>query len=191
MSDTVATDTETRYVGAARRLAAETGTAAFTVQQVVVAAGGSLKGFYGGFAGKDDLLCALLAADCTDGAAILGEMVARRTGTEARVHAWIHGLFTLMTMGAPSYVGVLVREHRRLTETRPGDLDAAVEPLLRLLVDELTAGGDPDPQVTAGWVFQLVLVVIHEVVLDRVGDREDAVARLWRFCWGGIGGNLW
>ena len=112
-------------------------------------------------------------------------------GTEARIHAWIEGLFTLMTMGAPSYVGVLVREHRRLTETRPGVLDASVKPLILLLVDELTAGGDPAPYVTAGWVFQLVLVVIHEVVLDRDVDREEAVARLWRFCWGGIGGGLW
>jgi AcrR family transcriptional regulator len=191
VSDLVAEETETRYVGAARRLAAETGTASFTVQQVVLAAGGSLKGFYREYAGKDDLLCAMLAADCADGAAILGEMVARQTGTEARVHAWINGLFTLMTMGAPSYVGVLVREHRRLTETRPGVLDASVAPLIQLLVDELTAGGDPDPRVTAGWVFQLVLVAIHEVVLDRVRDPEDAVARLWRFCWGGIGGTLW
>jgi AcrR family transcriptional regulator len=191
VSDVVATETETRYLGAARRLAAETGTATFTVHQVVIAAGGSLKGFYREFAGKDDLLCALLAADCADGAAILGEMVARHTGTEARIHAWIEGLFTLMTMGAPSYVGVLVREHRRLTETRPGVLDASVKPLILLLVDELTAGGDPAPYVTAGWVFQLVLVVIHEVVLDRDVDREEAVARLWRFCWGGIGGALW
>jgi AcrR family transcriptional regulator len=190
MGEVVGREIDPRYVAAARDLAERSGTAAFTVQQVVAAAGGSLKGFYRGFAGKDDLLCAVLAEDCTDGAAILSTMVREHRGTEARVRGWVEGLFTLMTMGEEGYVAVLVREHHRLSETRPTDLDAAIEPLVAILVDELEAGGDVDPRATATWMFRLVLSAIHDVVTGVGDDRDALVARLWRFCWGGLDGVL-
>ena len=64
-----------RLVAAARDLANETGTAGFTVAQVAQRAGLSLKSFYRCFAGKDDLLVALLEEDSRLGSVILAEMV--------------------------------------------------------------------------------------------------------------------
>jgi AcrR family transcriptional regulator len=182
------TSATTRYVDAARELAAHSGAASFTVQQVVRAAGGSLKDFYRHVSGKDDLLCALFAEDCTAGAEVLAAMVDRHDDPEARVGAWVTGLFTLMSAGESRYVQVLVREHRRLAETRPAQLDAAVDPLLAVLRTELAAHGDPRPSATASHVFDLALVTIHDLVLGRRPDTTAAVDDLWRFCWGGIAG---
>src|SRR5437016_7632098 len=64
-----------RLVAAARELANETGTAAFTVTQVTERAGLSLKSFYRCFPGKDELLIALLEEDSRLGAAILAEAI--------------------------------------------------------------------------------------------------------------------
>ncbi|HKY15727.1 MAG TPA: TetR/AcrR family transcriptional regulator [Microthrixaceae bacterium] len=194
MTDGVTTEARTeqhsatRYVDAARDLASGTAGAGFTVQQVVREAGGSLKAFYRHFAGKDDLLCALFAEDCAAGAQLLAEMVERHRGPEQRIRAWVTGMFSLVSAGASRYVEVLVREHRRLAETRPLELDVAMAPLLDVLVVELVAHGDPDPRDTAAMVFSLTLVTIDDVVLGR-GDAPDlAGERLWRFCWSGIGG---
>lgn len=182
-------DHATRCVDAARALAAETGSATFTVQQVVAEAGGSLKSFYRDFGGKDDLLCALFAEDCAAGADVLAGMVARHRSPRRRLRAWVVGLFTLMSAGESGYVAVLVREHRRLAETRPDELDAAVAPLVDLLRAELAAAGDTDPAGTARHVFGLTLLTIGDVELGRVDDLDAAVDSLWRFCWGGISGG--
>ena len=52
-----------RLVQAARELANDTGSAAFTVAQVTAQAELSLKSFYRCFRGKDELLLALIEAD--------------------------------------------------------------------------------------------------------------------------------
>src|SRR4051812_25426833 len=83
-------------VAAARDLAAATGSSAFTVQQVVERAGGSLKSFYRHFEGKDDLLLALLEEDSRVGAALLADMIDRHRLGRLRIRAWITGLFRLM-----------------------------------------------------------------------------------------------
>ena len=66
-----------RCVAAARELASETASAAFTVAQIAARAGLSLKSFYRCFPGKDELLLALLEDDSQIGARALAERVAR------------------------------------------------------------------------------------------------------------------
>src|SRR5829696_7973713 len=119
-----------RLVEAARDLANESGSAAFTVNQVTMRAGLSLKSFYRCFPGKDDLLLALLAADSAIGAELLEDRMAGRTGAEG-VQAYITELLALP--GASGYAGVLVREYLRLNEHHSDELRAALAPLLTLL----------------------------------------------------------
>src|ERR671928_5686 len=64
-----------RLVAAARALANESGSAAFTVAQVAERARCSLKGFYRCFASKDELLLALLEDDSRLGAQILRQRI--------------------------------------------------------------------------------------------------------------------
>src|SRR5215475_9756917 len=83
-----------RLVEAARALANETGSAAFTVAQVTQRAGLSLKSFYACFRGKDELLLALLGADSEIGAGVLAGRIAPRTGAEG-LQAYFVELFDM------------------------------------------------------------------------------------------------
>jgi AcrR family transcriptional regulator len=172
-----------RLVGAARDLANETGSAGFTVAQASQRAGLSLKSFYRCFAGKDDLLVALLEEDSRLGAVLLAEMVDAHREPDARLRAYVVGVFELLTHpGALGYAGVLVREHRRLSEARPDELRRALAPMVDLLAREIaSAVATPDPARDAHTVFALVLEGIHEVTLGRVEPIDEATY-LWRFC---------
>jgi AcrR family transcriptional regulator len=182
-----------RLIDAARDLATETASAGFTVAQVAERARASLKGFYACFPGKDDLLLALLEEDSRVGATLVAEQVGRHDDPVDRLRAYVHGLFSLVAHpGALGYVGVLVREHRRLGEERPDDLRAALAPLVDLLAGELAGAATvghantPDPRRDAETVFGLLLAGVHEVTLGR-RDPYDAAADLWRLCWSGLG----
>ncbi|HUV09583.1 MAG TPA: TetR/AcrR family transcriptional regulator [Acidimicrobiia bacterium] len=184
-----------RLVGAARDLANETGTATFTVHQVIERSGLSLKGFYRCFEGKDDLLVALLEEDSRLGATILADIVDRASEPEARLEAYVTGVFALLTHeGALGYAGVLVREHRRLSEAHPDELARAIAPMVDVLILEVSAAADAgvvssdDPTRDAATIFALVLEGIHDVTLGRV-DALDQAEYLWRFCRAALRGD--
>jgi AcrR family transcriptional regulator len=181
-----------RLLDAARELANETGGAAFTVAQVAERAGFSLKSFYRHFAGKDDLLIALIEEETPIGARLLSEAIEKYDKPVERMRSYIIGLFHMLTYpGALGYASVLVREHRRLSEARPDTLRAALAPLLRLLEEEIgsaTAAGvcaSPDPARDAETVFAVLLEGIYNVSLGRAEPREEA-EYLWGFCWAGL-----
>jgi len=170
-----------RFIDAARHLANRTGSAAFTVAQVVEAAGLSLKAFYRCFGGKDDLLVALLGADSRVGAELLTERMGTEADPAARLRAFVDGIFTLATLpGAEGYAGVLVREYRRLRETHADALDEALRPLVDLLAAEVAALGGTDPARDAQTIFELLLIGLGDVVLGRRAAAEVA-GQLWRF----------
>jgi AcrR family transcriptional regulator len=184
-----------RLLDAARELARETGSAAFTVNQVVARAGLSLKSFYGCFAGKDELLLALLEEDSSIGASLLAEQLGAHDVPVERLRAYVEQLFELLTHpGAVGYAGVLVREHRRLAESHPDELRLALSPLVGLLARELRRAAErgpvevASPDRTAETVFGVLLGGIAEVTLARAEPRATA-AFLWRFCWYGVRGD--
>jgi AcrR family transcriptional regulator len=184
-----------RLLGAARNLANETGSAAFTVSQVAGTARLSLKVFYRCFAGKDELLLALLEEDSSIGAGLLRQVVEGRDLPSDRIHAYIQGLFDLLTQpGAIGYAGVLVREHRRLAEVHPDELRTALAPLVSILVAELVAAQDagqatvPDAGRAADTIFALMLSGVSDVSLGRA-DPHELAEWLWDFCWAGVQGR--
>jgi AcrR family transcriptional regulator len=184
-----------RLVVAARDLATETGTSAFTVAQVAAKAGVSLKVFYRYFESKDDLLVALLEEDSRIGAQLLADAVAAHDDPVARLRAAVTGVFELITLpGALGYAGVLIREQRRLAESRPDTLTAAIAPIIDVFtaaIEGAVAAGvaaTPDPPRTARTLFALVLDGLFEVVLGRAEPLEEA-AFLWQCSWAGVRGE--
>ena len=182
-----------RLVAAARGLADEHQSAAFTVHQVAARAGSSLKGFYRCFASKDDLLVALLAADSRLGAEILAERVAAEPAHPARLRACVTGLLDLCTLpGAEGYARVLVSEHRRLSQERADDLAAALAPIVTVIADAIAdavrsgAATSSTPARDAETIFSLVLDGIHAVSFGRA-DAADLAAYLWQFCGRALG----
>ena len=184
-----------RLLDTARDLANETGSADFTIHQVCDRAGISLKGFYACFAAKDDLLIALLEEDTQIGATLIADIVHRHDDPDARLRAYLDGLFEMLTIaGALGYARVLVREQRRLSESRPDQLRRALAPLLAVLTTEIVRAADAgaitsaDPARDAELVFALVLEGIHDVTLGRAEPLDEA-AYLWRFCRSGLRGD--
>ena len=174
-----------RLVQAARDLANETGSAAFTVAQVTTRAGLSLKSFYRCFRGKDDLLLALLAADSAIGAQVLEERIGERTRAEA-VDAYVSELFDMLTLpGALGYAGVLVREYLRLAEHHDTELRNALAPLLNVLAKHLDT---EQPNRDALTMFGVLLGGIHDVVIGRAHNTRGLAQYLHRFCTKGVGG---
>jgi len=154
-----------------------------------------LKGFYACFAGKDDLLVALLEEDSRIGAAILGEVVDAHDRPSDRLRAYVEGVFELLTLpGAAGYARVLVQEHRRLSEQRPDELRRALAPMIDLLAGELAAASTAgvvaptNHERDAQTVFGLVLEGVHDVTLGRA-EALDQAEYLWRFCWRGLHGR--
>jgi AcrR family transcriptional regulator len=178
-----------RFVTAARDLANETGSAAFTVAQLTSRAGLSLKAFYVCFRGKDEVLLALLAADSQIGAEVLAGQIGDRKGPDG-VRAYVVELFDLVTLpGALGYAGVLVREYARLREHYDRELRAALAPLVDLLASHL--GSSPsrpaDPR-DAETMFGVLLAGIHDVVMGRIDDVRAHAEYLHRFCTQGVAG---
>jgi AcrR family transcriptional regulator len=184
-----------RFVQAARDLADESGSAAFTVPQLAARAGLSLKTFYRCFPGKDELLLAVLEDDSRIGAQLLGNAVDAHADPASRLRAYFDAIFGMVALpGAAGYAGVLVREHRRLSEDHPEELRGALAPMVELLAREIAGAVDAglarstDAGRDAETVFGLLLAGIHDVTCGR-GDARELASYLWRFCWGGLRGD--
>jgi AcrR family transcriptional regulator len=178
-----------RAVKAARRLASETGSPAFTVQQVVDTAGISLKSFYRHFAGKDDLLLAVFEEDNRRGAEALRVLVEEHEDPLERLRACVVGLFGFIAAGDRQYMAVMIREHLRLAEQRSDELRHVLAPFFALLRRELDAAiaagavRRDDAARDAAIVFNLVLAHIHAVLLGHLAeDPAELGEYLWEFC---------
>lgn len=192
LADARARDVERmeRCVAAARELANQTSTAAFTVAQVAAAANVSLKAFYRCFPGKDELLLALLEDDSRIGARVLAERVGTPDDPSEGVHACVTELFALLSVpGALGYAGVLVREHRRLSESSPLELRVALAPLIDLIAQHIgRATTSADPRRDAETMFRILLQGMDDVIVGRVADATELGEYLWKFCWQGLEG---
>lgn len=165
-------------VDAARRLAEATGSAAFTVAQVAREAGCSLKGFYGCFASKDELLLALLRHDSQRGAALVGARLGLAAPGE-QVDAFVEMMFEMVEYPETrAYASLLLREHRRLEEVRPQEMRETLAPLHEVLHEAC------DP-ADARAVFTLVLAGIGDVILGGA-DAESTAAEIAAFCRRGV-----
>jgi len=180
-----------RCIAAARDLANETSSAAFTVAQVAARADVSLKSFYRCFPGKDELLLALLEDDSQIGARVLAQRVGERDTPEATLHACVTELFALIAeSGQLGYASVLSREHRRLSEHYPLELRVALAPLVELLAHHIDAAtSTTDARRDAETMFRILLQGIDDVIVGRVGDAAELAEYLWAFCWQGLAAN--
>jgi AcrR family transcriptional regulator len=179
-----------RCIAVARELANETSSAAFTVAQIATRANVSLKSFYRCFPGKDELLLALLEDDSHIGARVLAEGVGTRDDPVASLHACVTELFALLSVpGALGYAGVLVREHRRLSERYPLELRVALAPLIEMIAVHIAAAtSTDDPRRDAETMFRILLQGIDDVIVGRVDDAIELGEYLWSFCWQGLEG---
>ncbi len=179
-----------RLVESARDLVWDAGGPTFTVNQVVAAAGTSLKSFYLCFAGKDELLVALFEDDARRGADALTSMVDVEGEPLERLRVVVVGLFRFLTVeGRLPYAAALVREHLRLAESHPDQLRGVLHPFVGVFEDAVAAAQATgavragDPRRDARTLFHLVLSHLHALICHQIEEPPTEVAEeLWAFC---------
>ena len=187
-------------VAAAYVLLDKEGLEGLTIRAVLVKTGLSRRAFYERFAGKDDLMLAVFEHTVRLAADHYRAQVATLTDPMARmeliVTCIVLGESTLKESGGNTSRrgAAMSREHLRLAQSRPDDLQAALDPLIALIAEQLFRGmevgsvRDCAPQRLATLVYNLVATTVHTELLAqeaRVRDRtrrSQLATDLWAFC---------
>ncbi|GAB7551039.1 hypothetical protein NRB_05350 [Novosphingobium sp. 11B] len=185
-------------IRAAYDLLDESGLEGLTIRAVLARAGLARRAFYERFQGKDDLVLAVFDSSLRTAALQFRDITARCEGPVEALRAIVTGIVVGQLgqdrLGANRRGAALSREHLRLAQTRQGELNSALEPLLDLIAGHVAAGIEggafrqADPQLQARLVYNLVSTTVHTVLLaeeegipDRTG-REELASELWEFC---------
>jgi AcrR family transcriptional regulator len=182
-----------RFVRAAGQILAESGYEALTVRAVLDRTALSRRAFYERFDGIDDLILAVFEQTFRDGVASMRAQLAEIDDPLERLRFIVETM--LLGPGAATslrYAAVMSREHLRLAESRPDDLQRALAPLTTLIAEQLAAGMEravvrqADAFQLATLVQNLVAATTHASLLSRASGPEtpaqSAAAALWEFC---------
>lgn len=189
-----------QIVAAAYELLDAGGLDELTIRAVLKRTGLARRAFYEQFAGKDDLVLAVFEQAMRYAAQMYEEMVAPIADPLERLRTVIvsigsGGPFPEEAGGSDGsrLAAALSREHMRLGEARPAELQAALEPLMTLLVRLLRAGMDAgvvragEPERFAIFIYNLVATTLHTELIAgesrrTLSERRDLLAAdLWDF----------
>jgi AcrR family transcriptional regulator len=190
-----------KIVQAAYELLADQGLEGLTIRAVLKRTGLSRRAFYERFEGKDDLVLAVFEHTIRSAASYLTELVRTTADPMERLRVIVTSLvFGNLTLAAPDGAqsnrrgAALSREHLRLAESRPADLQAALRPLHIVITQQLSDGMQAgcvrggDPQRMAALVYNLVSTTVHTELLAEESARPDRAQRarlaedIWEFC---------
>jgi AcrR family transcriptional regulator len=189
-----------QIVNAAYDLLDEEGLEGLTIRAVLKRTGLSRRAFYERFVGKDDLVLAVFEQTIRMAVQMIGDQVRPIADPMERlrliVMAIVLGKGVLpVENGANDRRGAaLSREHLRLAESRPAELQSAIRPLVMLIAEHLADGMKTgavrtyDPQRLAALVYNLVSSTTHmELLTEEIEPsapkhRDALAAEIWEFC---------
>jgi AcrR family transcriptional regulator len=172
-----------------------------TIRAVLKKTGLSRRAFYERFADKDELVLAVFEQTIRLAASHYSELFRALSDPMERLEL----LVTSIVLGRSTLEGVdseqsnrrgaaMSREHLRLAESRPDDLQVALSPLITLIAQQLSDGmkvgvvRHSDPQRLAALVYNLVSTTVHSELLAEDTARHDRARRgqlaadIWEFC---------
>jgi AcrR family transcriptional regulator len=183
-----------RLLEAALAVLAERGIEGLTVGEVLGRAGLSTRAFYRHFGGKDELVCALWAAETERAAARRARSVARAADPRAALEAWVDDALSLaFDPRRAARTRVLRAEFARLAADHPAEaarvLAAEIGPLVELLEAGRAAGAFPaaDPELDAVTITGLVWTLASARLDGRAIGRAEARAQVLRYCLPALG----
>jgi AcrR family transcriptional regulator len=189
-------------LNAALELLEEEGLDGLTIRSMLKRTGLARRAFYERFPGKDDLVLAVFETTLREGARYLEEQARRLADPLESMRMIVAGL-VLGGSGLDDGAGIamndrrsaaLSREHMRLAESRPAELQAALRPMLSLIAGQVAEGirqgqfRKCDPDLQAVLIFNLVATTLHTELLSQDGGRSDRERRrglaedIWEFC---------
>lgn len=152
-----------------------------TVTDITVEAGVSRKAFYRYFAGKDDLLLAVLERGVAIIVSYLGHQMAKETDPRAQITRWIEG--ALAQIADPHLISMSRAVAGQLPDSGRG-ADAIMHPMRDLLEAPVRALGGDAHDVEA--IFTLTAATMRRYV-GAGRPTPDDIAGLVRFCLRGVG----
>lgn len=195
-------DRTRQLVQTAYDLLKEHGLDGLTIRAVLSRSGLARRAFYERFAGKDDLVLAVFEQTLLTAADFFREQAPPGSLAADRLLAIVEGI-VLGGMGLGGHApaeeddrrsAALSREHLRLAESRPAELQAALRPLLGLIAEVVADGiargefRQADPALQAALIYNLVSTTVHTELLAEEGARADGGRRqriadeIWEFC---------
>lgn len=197
-----------KLVEAAYDLLDEAGLEGLTIRAVLARTKLARRAFYENFSGKDDLVLAVFEQTIR----LATEYYRTAVTPFDRPLERLQVIITSISLGTADIDAVaggdatgglgagnqrsaaLSREHLRLAESRPQDLQAALAPLLALLADFLRDGiaaGEVralDPEFAATLIYNMVSTTVHTELLaaeENAPNRERRLhlaSDIWEFC---------
>ncbi|MET0588009.1 MAG: TetR/AcrR family transcriptional regulator [Novosphingobium sp.] len=189
-------------VSAAYELLETDGLEGLTIRAVLKRTGLARRAFYERFAGKDDLVLAVFEQTLQEAARYFRELAEDLGDPEEQIRLVVKGI-ALRSPAIDKFESgdvidkrsaALSREHLRLAESRPAELQAALSPLLDLITEIVAAGIEAgrfrpcDPAMQATLIYNLVSTTIHTELLAEEGGAPDEKRRqilaeeIWEFC---------
>lgn len=190
-----------KIVEAATQILIEEGMDGLTIRAVLKKSGLSRRAFYERFADKEELVLAVFEQTVRLAARHYSEQIRSLPEPMERLRL----IITCIVLGQSSLEGVegefnnrrgaaMSREHLRLAESRPADLQAAISPLIALIAQQLSSGmkagmvRSDDAMRLATLVYNLVSTTVHTELLAHENAQPDRPHRvqlatdIWEFC---------
>jgi AcrR family transcriptional regulator len=182
-----ATEEVERILAAAVRVMERVAPEPPRVSDIVSEAGSSNKAFYRYFAGKDDLILAVMERGVGIVVSYLAHQMAKESRPQDRIARWIEG--TLAQVADPHLVSMSRAAAGQMsagTYWRAADQEM-MRPLRALLVEPVAALGSDDVERDVEAVYSCTAARMRGYVgsSDRPGDAD--IAHLVRFCLRGLG----
>ena len=182
-----ATEEVERILAAAVRVMERVAPEPPRVSDIVTEAGSSNKAFYRYFAGKDDLILAVMERGVAIVVSYLEHQMAKESGSAEQIARWIEG--TLAQVADPHLIS-MSRAAAGQMSTGAGLRSAGDEimgPLRDLLTEPVAALGSDDVQRDADAVFNCTAATLRRYMGSGERPNTADVEHLVRFCLSGLG----
>lgn len=188
-------------LAAADDLLADQGLDGLTIRAVLARTGLARRAFYDLYSSKDDLVLAMFEQTLANAAQQLSELARGLPAPDKKLTMVIH---SIVSTGPTAMAQELARrdrraaafsrEHLRLAQARPQQLQRAIEPLVDLIRQIIEEGiaqrrwQSPSPERAARFVYNLVSTTVHTETLDPAAKamvpqhRDELSAQLSTFC---------
>lgn len=156
------------------------------VSDIVAEAGSSKKAFYRYFAGKDDLLEAVLERGVGIIVSYLDHQMAKAHRPEDRIACWISGV--LAQVADPHLISMSRAVAGQLSpHDATASADAIMAPMRDLLIGPVSGLNGEDPQRDTDAIYQLTTATMRRYVGSTTHPAPGDIEHLVRFCLRGLG----
>lgn len=179
-----ATEEVERILAAAVRVMERVAPEAPRVSDIVTEAGSSNKAFYRYFAGKDDVILAVMERGVAIVVSYLQHQMAKEPAPADKVRRWIEGAFA--QVADPHLISMSRAAAGQISAT--ANVDAEImRPMRDLLTEPVAALGSTDVRRDADAVFSCTAAAMRRYLDSADRPGPDDIDHLVRFCLRGLG----